>query len=162
MPAFKQIGGRLKFSIAGPFSLHFQEEKMPSSAIKGKTLTMSIEGDAIGESRDFTIRFAIAQIDVSSRDSDDWGDYLTGRKEWSIDFTGLYIYNDISQKVFLNHVTEGSPSDIDVVITFPSPDSKTLTGVAILTSYEISAPYEDAVTISGTLQGRGALEASTS
>jgi len=133
---------------------------MPSNAVKGKNMTMTIEGDAIGESQDFTLRFAISQIDVTSRDSSSWGDYLTGRKEWSIDFSGLYIYNDIAQKVFRNHVINDSPSDIDVVITMP--DSATFTGTAILTSFEYAAPHEGALTISGTLQGRGALSPSVS
>ena len=133
---------------------------MASNAVKGKNMTMSIEGDPIGESQDFTLRFAISLIDVTSRDSDSWGDCLTGRKEWSIDFSGLYIYNDIAQKVFRNHVISDSPPDIDIVITMP--DTATLMGTAILTSFEYAAPYEGALTISGTLQGRGALTASVS
>ena len=133
---------------------------MASSAVKGKNMTVSIEGDPIGESQDFTLRFTISQIDVTSRDSDSWGDYLTGRKEWSIDFSGLYIYNDIAQKVFRNHVISDSPSDIDVIITMP--DNATFSGKAILTTFEYAAPHEGALTISGTLQGRGAITPSTS
>lgn len=133
---------------------------MPSNAVRGKLLTMTIEGDPIGESRTITLHFTQAQIDVTSRDSDLWGDYLSGRKEWSVDFEGLYIYNDIAQKVFRSHVVDDSPTEVDVVITMP--DNAYFTGTAILTSFDYVSDPEGALTLSGTLQGRGALAASTS
>jgi predicted secreted protein len=85
---------------------------------------------------------------------------LVARRGWTIDFDGLFIYNDVAKKVLLNHFSDQSPAAITAIVTMP--DTATYTGECILTSMDFTGPYEDALTISGTLQGTGELTVSVS
>lgn len=128
---------------------------MTTSAVTGKNMTLSIEGDLVGEAQSFALHFSQSTIDVTSKDSDDWGDFLAGRKEWTIDFSGLYIYSDVAQKALVNHFVESTPTALTVIVTMP--DGATFTGEAVLESMDFEGPAEEALTISGSLKGQGAL-----
>ena len=139
---------------------------MTTNAVSGKSMTLSIEGDFVGEAQSFALHFAQSTIVVTSKDSNDWGDFLAGRKEWSIDFNGLYIYNDYAQRALKNHflaytsLVPIAVPHLHVIITMP--DGQTFTGEAVLESMDYEGPAEEALTISGSLKGKGALVPSTS
>jgi TP901-1 family phage major tail protein len=133
---------------------------MATAAVTGKNMTLSIEGDLMAEAQSFALHFSQASIDVTSKDSDNWGDFLAGRKEWSIDFSGLYIYNDVAKKCLQDHFVLGTPATLTVIVTMP--DSATFSGEAVLESMDYEGPAEEALTISGSLKGRGTLTASVS
>ena len=133
---------------------------MASSAVKGSLMTISLEGDALAECRNLVLHFAQQSIDVTSRDNNTWEDFITGRRGWTIDFEGMYIYSDVAYKVLQNHFTDQTPTAITVIVTMP--DAKTFTGEAILESMDLNAPYDDVLSISGTLKGQGSLTESTS
>ena len=133
---------------------------MTTAAVTGKNMTLSVEGDLMSEARSFALHFAQATIDVTSKDSDDWGDFLAGRKEWSIDFEGMFIYNDVAKKVLCNHFIHGTPTTMTCIITMP--DTSTFSGECVLESMDFDGPAEEALTISGSLKGRGALAHSVS
>lgn len=139
---------------------------MTTNAVTGKSMTLSVEGDLLAEAQSFSFHFAQAQIDVTSKDSDNWGDYLAGRKEWSIDFSGLYIYNDYGQRALKNHALAYTAlvpialPHLHLILTMP--DGQTFTGEAILESLDYEGPAEEALTYSGSLKGAGALVPSAS
>jgi len=133
---------------------------MTTAATSGQTMTLTIEGAALGESRSFAIHFSQGEIDATSRDSARWGEFLVGRREWTIDFEGLYIYNNVAKKVLQSHFTAALPTALTVILMMP--DTATFTGECHLTSMDYDGPAEDAVTISGSLKGTGALTASVS
>lgn len=133
---------------------------MASSAVRGANVTVSLEGDALAECRNLTLHFTQQTIDVTSRDNNAWEDFIVGRRGWTVDFEGMYIYSDVAYKCLQNHYTDLSPTAITVVITMP--DAKTFTGEAILESMDLNAPYDDVASISGTLKGQGTLTESTS
>jgi len=133
---------------------------MTTAAVTGKNMSLSIEGDLMAEAQSFALHFAQSSIDVTSKDSDNWGDFLQGRKEWSIDFSGLYIYNDVAKKCLQDHFILGTPASLTVIITMP--DGATFSGEAVLESMDYEGPTEEALTISGSLKGRATLTASVS
>jgi predicted secreted protein len=133
---------------------------MASSAVKGSLMTLSIEGDALAECRSLVLHFSQASIDVTSRDNNTWEDFIAGRRGWTVDFEGMYIYTDVGYKVLQNHFTDQSPAALTLIITMP--DAKTFTGEAILESMDLNAPYDDVLSISGTLKGQGTLTESAS
>lgn len=133
---------------------------MTTNAVIGKNMTLSVEGDLMAEAQSFALHFSSATIDVTSKDSDNWGDFLQGRKEWTIDFSGLYIYNDVAKKCLQAHFISGVPAALSVIITMP--DGATFTGEVVLESMDYEGPAEEALTISGSLKGKGALQASIS
>jgi predicted secreted protein len=130
-----------------------------SSAIRGNTVTLSIGGDTIAESRDFSLSFDVSDIDVSSRDSNRWGEFLVGNVGWTISGGALYIASDVAKKIMLAQVSAASPTTFTAIVTI---GSQTFTGSAVVTSLEISAPYEGAVEYSFSLKGSGALTISAS
>jgi len=122
-------------------------------------MTLTLEGDPLGESRDFSIVLDQGEIDVTSRDSSRWGEYLSGRRGFTVNFDHLYINADPAKKVLLAHYEDGSPEQITVLVTI---GTQTFTGEANLTSFTINGPYEGAVEASGTLHGTAALTISVS
>jgi predicted secreted protein len=133
---------------------------MTTNAVTGKNMTLSVEGDLMAEATSFSLHFSQAQIDVTSKDSNLWGDFLGGRKEWTVDFSGMYIYNDVAKKCIQAHFIDGTPATLTLIITMP--DGATFTGEAVMESMDYEGPAEEALTISGSLKGQGALTASAS
>jgi len=126
-----------------------------SSGQAGHSMTLSINGQLVGESRSFSINFTQGTIDLTNRDTNWYGEFLVGRREWTISFDGLWICGDAGKQQLLGHYTLHN-SLIDVILVMPTGDAaclQTFTGKAILTDMTYDGPYEDAVTISGTLQG---------
>lgn len=132
---------------------------MASSAVRGSSMTLTLEQDPLGESRDFSLAMDQGEIPVTSRDSSRWGEFLSGTRGWTITFDHLYITSDPAKKCILAHYEDGSPATLTVLITVAS---QTFTGEANLTSYTMNFPYEGAVEASGTLKGTGALTISVS
>lgn len=132
---------------------------MASTAVEGRLSLISIELDPLGESRDFSISFDQAEIDVTSRDSGRIGEYLPGRRGWTVTFSHLYITADPAKKTILANWEDASPTPLSVLIT---QGSQTFQGEGNLTSYSVNFPYEGAVEGSGTIKGTGALTISAS
>jgi predicted secreted protein len=132
---------------------------MSSSAIEGRACTLKLEGDLIGESRDFSLSMTQADYDKTSRDSNRIGEYGVARRDWTITGSGLYIASDVAKKCLINHWSSASPTAITCVVTI---GSQTFTGEAIVTDLSVDMPYEDAVGWSFTLKGTGALTISAS
>ena len=130
-----------------------------SSAIRGDTLTLTIGGDVIAESRDFSLAFDTGTLDTTSRDSDRTAEFIVGRYNWTITGNALYITADVAKKVMLDQITAASPTAFAVIVTI---GSQTFTGSGVITSFEISAPYDGVVEYSFTIQGSGALTVSAS
>jgi len=133
---------------------------MSSSAVSGHSMTMTVEGAALAESQTFSIHFTVATIDVTNRDSSWHGEYLQGRDEWTIDFDGLYIYDDLAKKYLQYYWSDRTPATLSIIVTMP--DANTYTGEAILTSLDYEGPHEDKLSISGSLQGTAVLTCSAS
>jgi len=134
---------------------------MATSGISGKLMTLSIEGAALAESRDFTLTMNQAIIDLTNRDSDFWQESIAGRRDWAIDGEGLYIYTDVAKRVLQYHYTDRSPSTLTVILSLADA-TITMSGEAVLTSLSYVGPHEDAATISFSLSGTSTLTASTS
>jgi predicted secreted protein len=132
---------------------------MASSAVEGRACTLTLEGDALAESRDFSLSMTQADYDKTSRDSNRVGEYGAARRDWSVSGAGLYIATDVAKKCLVNHFSAGSPAAITVLITI---GSQTFTGEAIVSDLSIDLPYEDAVGWSFSLKGTGALTISAS
>ena len=133
---------------------------MTSSALAAKAMILSIEGDPMAETRNFTLHLTADTIDTTSRDSDWKRESLQGFQGWSIDFDGLFISGDPAKKCLMAHWEDRTFATVSVILT--DANSVTYTGEAILTDFSLDGAYEDAETASGSLQGTGALSISVS
>jgi predicted secreted protein len=114
-----------------------------------------VNNRAFGHSRSFTLNVEANTIDVTSRDSAGWSEFLIGARSFTMDFEGLVDYSDnidpawlqtamSNQTKFLAKFTAANPA---------TPGALIYNGYVYVSSLTIDGPMEDVVTYSGTLQG---------
>lgn len=133
---------------------------MTTNSVSGLATVFTAEAAALGAARNYSFSGSQAMIDATSDDSSRWGEYLVGRRDWTIDIDMLYIYNDVAQIYLEEHWTAATPASLTIVWTMP--DGRTYSGSALLTSYSLTSPYEDVITCSVSLQGTDAITTTTS
>lgn len=132
-----------------------------NKAIAGKDILLSIWDQtgstllAIAGQQGLTINRDKDTIEVTSKDSDGWKQFIVGLKEWSVDNDGVYVRDHESHKKLKALFESDDPFLIKV--TNQKTETDMFGGLALLTSYPIEAPYDDAVTYTISLQGTGAL-----
>lgn len=132
-----------------------------NKAIAGKDILLSVWDStgskliAVAGQQGLTINRDKDTIEVTSKDSQGWKQNIVGFKEWSIDNDGVYVRDLESHKL----MKEAFDGDDPVLIKVTNQKAKTdlFGGLALVTSYPIEAPYDDAVTYTVTLTGTGAL-----
>ena len=152
-----------KFIFAGEFDGgEYCDFDTAASVLAGKDVLLGVwnsDGSkllAISGQQGLTINRSAETIEVNSKSTEGgWKDSLAGMKEWSIDNDGLWVASDDAHKALATAFKTGNPVCVKVY------NGKTHTGMfgglAVITDYPIEAPYDDAVTYSITLQGKGAL-----
>jgi TP901-1 family phage major tail protein len=133
-----------------------------AKAIAGKDILLSIWDStgskllAIAGQQGLTINRDKDTIEVTSKDAHGgWKQFLGGLKEWSIDNDGVYVRSDDSHKQLKAAFDGDDP--ILIKVTNQKAQTDMFGGLAIVKSYPIEAPYDDAVTYSISLQGTGEL-----
>ena len=116
---------------------------------------------SFAEVKSYSLKVSKDKIDVSNL-STDWKEYLRGQKEWSGSLTLFWNPADGSAEKQMNSIMLG---DTDIRIGFrPEGDGAGLpeyVGDAILTDWDLSGQTNDAVGISVSFTGTGALEEET-
>jgi TP901-1 family phage major tail protein len=148
--------------MAGEAELKTQLTNQLYNAIAGKDIILSIWDStgskllAIAGQQGLTINRDKDTIEVTAKDSHGgWKQFLGGLKEWSIDNDGVYVRSDDSHKLLKAAFNGDDP--ILIKVTNQKTQKDMFGGLAILTSYPIEAPYDDAVTYTASLQGTGEL-----
>lgn len=104
-----------------------------------------------------TLKRKADEADITSKDSDGWYEGLPTIKNWSIDFDGLLVEDDAGYQA----LEDAYLNDKILQVQLLTPAGNKYTGKAYLTDFPIDAPYDDAATYSGTLQGTGPLTKTT-
>lgn len=133
-----------------------------ASVIAGKDILLTVwdatgtKLHAISGQQGLTINRSAETIEVNSKSTEGgWKDSLAGMKEWSIDNDGLWVASDDAHKALATAFKNGDPVCVKVINK--KTNKGLFGGLAVITDYPIEAPYDDAVTYSITLQGKGAL-----
>ena len=97
-------------------------------------------------------------IEVSCKDGT-WKTYISGEKGWTIPFEAIKDETEASVQAEILENILGAGGELDVAIVYAPNGTivKGMSGKAILSSVSISVPKNEAATLSGTLQGTGAL-----
>jgi predicted secreted protein len=130
------------------------------NVVAGLNATIAVGGGTCAWARKISVKFAQKTIDVTTRASSNWGEFLNGRREWTVDIDGGHAYNIGSKKILEQHFIAQSPATLSIV--FSTPDGQTMTGTGYLTSLTLNADYESMLELSCTIQGTGALVTSVS
>ena len=97
-------------------------------------------------------------IEVTCKDGT-WKTYISGEKGWTIPFEAIKDETEASVQAEILENILGAGGELDVAIVHAPNGTivKGMSGKAILSSVSISVPKNEAATLSGTLQGIGAL-----
>lgn len=141
--------------------LYAQLTSALNTAIAGKDLVLALYDPtaftllAVAGQQGLTINRDKDTFEVTSKNSNGWKEFIGGLNEWSIDNDGIYVRSDVTHNALKEAYASGDPLLIKVVNIKTSKDM--FGGLAILNSYPIEAPYDDAVTYTIGLQGTGEL-----
>jgi predicted secreted protein len=125
-----------------------------------KTVTITYAGEAIARLTGWSLEVNKETVDITSFDSNGWKEFLVDLKEWNISFDGIVVRQSAadSKKDYEELLNELITNDNAVAITLAdTAASTTISGTAFLTGIPLTGSLGDKQTMSGTLQGTGAL-----
>lgn len=130
--------------------------------LAGKNMLVVVDGVVMAATKSFTLTINSNLIDITTKDSDAWGDTLYGFKDWEVSFDGLY---DPAATFGVEEVYDAIVADDTVYLEMAVIDGTggglVLSGNANSTGLTMSAAYNDAVSFSGTFKGAGVLSKGT-
>jgi TP901-1 family phage major tail protein len=125
-----------------------------TGAINGTAVVLKIGGTTIAKLKSNSLKLSRNAIDISNKDSGGWKESIYGQGSGSFDFEGVFAedgtwgfdeaYAAISGKTNLTAKWTAGAGDLYYQAS------------CILTSISMTAPMEDAVTFSGSLEITGA------
>ena len=131
-----------------------------TGVFNGTNLILSVEGATVGHTTSCSMSLSMDTPEATTKDSNGFSEYIGGVKGGEISFEGLIAYDDSSNAIemadFLLARTQltcvfGTEETGDVIYT----------AEGFLTSVEMSAEMEAAVTYSGSITITGAITKST-
>ena len=130
--------------------------------IKGRKVKLKILDDAtkmvIGGQRGASLNINGETLDGTTKDSGDWQENEYGHKNWDVSCDGLYVASNAAHKVLIQKFLNSEKVSVVLEGDEDSNFDLTFTGLAVITSYPIEAPYDDNITFSVDLTGSGKLE----
>lgn len=93
-------------------------------------------------------------MDTTSKDSQGWNESISGFKSWSIEADGLLTEDDAGFLALEEAYMEGEP----VLVSITTAGGNKYDGKAIISSFPLSAPYDDLATFEVSFTGTGALK----
>lgn len=106
----------------------------------------------LGGQRGANLSMSAEEIDVSDKNSDGWGDTLPGMKSWSIELDSISVLGDRGVDIVKQCFLTDSPA----YVMRRYKDGTALIGWATVTDFSDETAHDDAATLSGTLNGKGA------
>ena len=133
------------------------------AVINGTTMLLLLDGVRIAATKSATLNINVDTPDATSKDSSGWAAHIQGLRSWDVSFDGLHdptatfsteqLYDEINER------------DATIVMELATIDGvgggELYRGTVSVTSLSITAEMEAPVSISGTLQGNGALSKGT-
>ncbi|MCF2517126.1 phage tail tube protein [Dyadobacter sp. CY351] len=128
----------------------------------GSLLKMFVAGapdKEIKDTRDISITVNTAEIDVTTRDSGGWKEYLGGVRSWTGKATGIVDWATTSGKVSFGELIAYDIARAPVAIEFSTlaTGDVSYAGNGYFTNVTFSAPHEGEVTWNADVIGTGAL-----
>jgi TP901-1 family phage major tail protein len=116
------------------------------------TPTGTPDWEAIGGQQSATFSEEVEAIDTTTKDNNDGGyDYEAGLFGWTVSADGMYVKNDLAYGALKAAMRQGKK----VKIRLQEEGQGLEEGLAIITSRELEAGYEEMATYSLEFQGIG-------
>ncbi len=137
-------------------------------ATKGVDFVIKIGTDVVACQRGGTLDRSADTIDVTckaatSPTNGEWKSFISSLREWSISADGIYVVDDTALVSLETAFIDGTSVTVEFSdktktgTTAGTGDLMGWSGTAIITSFPIESPYDDALTYSIELQGTGEL-----
>ena len=134
---------------------------MGAVASKSAKIHIDVNGTptAFGEVKSFSLDTTLGTIDVSVL-STDWKNFLVGQAGWSGSIECFYDPTDAAQAALASKVIAGTACTLTLYPLGETTGKPKISGTAFITSWNVSGAKEDAVGLSVSYQGTGALSES--
>ena len=120
---------------------------------QGVDAILSIDGVILGGQKTAILNRTMSPINITNQINNDWQRNIAGTRAWSLTCGGMFIKGqeafDALEKAFYDG------KEITVTLT---DNDRTYTGQAIITSFPVTANYNDAFMYSLIFLGTGPLE----
>ena len=130
--------------------------------LAGKKMLLVVDGVVMAATKSFTLTINSNLIDITTKDSDAWGDSMYGFKDWEVSFEGLYdpsaAFN--AEEVY-DAIVADDPVHLEMAVIDGTGGGLVFSGDANATGEVITASYNDAVGFSGGFKGAGKLSKGT-
>lgn len=125
---------------------------------RGRIGEVEIDGNALGKMVDATLTVESSEITVTSHDSDDWEEFLQGRKSGSIEANCRYDEADTAQEALIAaSYAESTVSVVWVSRGLATSSAQRYTATAFVSSQPIESPNDEENKIAYTLRITGAI-----
>ncbi len=133
-----------------------------SNAMAGKNVLLYIATDGtqssptwtlIGGQRGDDLTQEGEEIDASHKTSGGWKVKLQGLKEWSIDLESVFIMNDTGVAALQSAFRSGT----ECYFKYEYANGSYQTGYGSIVNFNVKAPHDGVVTVTGKIVGSGAI-----
>jgi len=123
-------------------------------------LILTIEGDTVGHTTSCSMSLSMDTPEATTKDSNGFSEYIGGVKGGEISFEGLVAYDDTANAIeFADYLL--ARTQLTCVFGTAETGDAVYTAEGFLSSVEMSAEMEAAVTYSGSITITGAITKST-
>jgi len=120
---------------------------------RGLDVILSLNDKKLGGQHHVTLHRTMAPINITNKINGEWSQSLAGIKSWTLTCPGFIIKDEDSFLEIENCFSNGT--SVNVLL---ADEDVAYTGTALITSFPISAPYNENFAYSVTLLGTSELE----
>lgn len=133
---------------------------MASTKLNGTSIGIYYGTQILGAATSHTLSIQSETADVTTKDSAGWREILPTLKSWSISVEALMTYDETYGATELRAALTAR-TQLNFKFQTGASGDDNYYGNGYITSFEINAPMEDAVTYSATFEGTGAIAVAT-
>lgn len=131
-----------------------------TGVFNGTNLILTVGGISIGHTTSCSLSLSMDTPEATTKDSNGFSEYIGGIKGGEISFEGLVAYDDTANAIQMADYLLAR-TELTCVFGTAEVGDVIYTAQAFLSSVEVSAEMESAVTYSGSLTITGAIVKST-
>jgi predicted secreted protein len=132
---------------------------MPATKQTGTGILFKIGTTVVGGQSDCNLTINGEEIELSSKDTAYWKEFLAGRADWTVGGSGIVMFDttahllETSQKAIYTAITTGQTVAVEIALT----GTLKFAGSGFFTNMSLAAPDNAAATMSWTVRGTTAL-----
>jgi predicted secreted protein len=131
-----------------------------TGVFNGTNLILTVEGATVGHTTSCSMSLSMDTPEATTKDSNGFSEYIGGVKGGEVSFEGLVSYDDSANAIeFADYLL--ARTQLTCVFGTAETGDAVYTAEGFLTSVEMSAEMESAVTYSGSITLTGAITKST-